>query len=339
MIRILFCCLLFSAEICRSATLRPSDRQLSIFSRTVDLVFSDSFDQAYRQVEAFPDSLPGQPIYHLLYGSVLHARMLDCEDYADEKIFFVHIDSAISVLRDWVERNPHDAWGYFFLGSAYGYKSILLAQKHSWLKSLVNGLKAKTNFSRAIEINPTLYDAYTGMGNYHYWSTVKLGKYIPLIPDNREKGLGELQLALDSSLFSRKPARAGLAWAFIEEKKLTRALRIGTEMYKDTGGGRNSLWIMGGAYWRAGNLLQAADYYGKLIESFLKVGNQNYYNLIFCRYRRGVCLYGLGRDEQARFELESILSYEASKEVRKRHKNTYEKTREYLEKLEGRARR
>lgn len=331
---LIVCILLLTGQISHAATLRPSPKQLAILNRTIDLIFADSFSQAYEEVREFPDTLDGQPVYHLIYASLLHAEMMDLEDYSEERVFFSHIDASIHSLKKWTDNNPDDAWGYFFLGSAFGYKSLLQAQKGSWLKSLLSGLKAKGRFSDAIKLDSTLYDAYTGMGSYHFWSSVKLGKYLPFLPDNREMGLRELRIAADSSLFSRKPAVTGLAWALLYEKKSDEALRIGDELYRETDGGRNALWILGGAYWRMGNLPLAAEYYGELLESFLKLDRQNYYNVIFCRYRRGVSLFGMGRIEQAKADFESILSYDVSKEVRKRHDKTYEKTRDYLKRIE-----
>lgn len=323
-----------SGPIAVSATLEPSSQQITVFSRAIDMLFSDSFAQAYEMVSQFPDTIPGRPVYNLLYGGVVHAEMFDGENYDKEKIFFAHIDSSINALDKWTDQNPRDAWGLFYLGTAYGYKSLLYAQKQSWFKSLMSGLKSKGRFTDAVELDPTLYDVYTGLGSYHYWSTVKLRRYVPFLSDNRERGLDELQLAIDSSHFSSKPAEVGLAWALIEENKLTRAARIGLHVYKETGGGRNSLWILGSAYWRMGNFAMASEYYGDLIDSFEKAGNQNYYNLILCRFRRGSCLYCLGKDAEAKQEFETLLSYNVSGEIRKRHKNTFEKAREYLENIE-----
>ncbi len=322
---------------CWSATLKPSHEQLTILSETVDYIFTDRYEQAYSNCDQLNDTIPGQPIHHLLYAGILHAEMMDAEEYSRGRTFLAHIDSSIKILKNWTRENPDDPWGYFFLGSAYGYKATWHGQKKSWLKSLIDGLKARGKFARALKIDSTLYDAYTGMGNYHYWSSAKLGKYIPFLPDNRDKGLEELKLAADSSLFSNKPAALGLAWALIHEKQFSGAIRIGRRLYKETGGGRASLWILGGAYWRMGNLRNAEKYYGELIESLRQTGDQNYYNLIFCRYRKGVCLFGMGKDELAKNEFEGLLSYKVSGEVDKRLKKIYKKTRGYIKKLEKRS--
>jgi tetratricopeptide (TPR) repeat protein len=330
-------CIWLAALPCGTVTLEPSPRQLDVLTETIDQIFADSFAQAYQTCDRLNDPIPGQPIFHLLFASILHAEMLDAEEYDRGEIFLIHIDSTVKSLKKWIDKNPDDPWGYFFLGSAYGYRATWHGQKGSWLKSLLDGLKARGKFSKALELDSTLYDAYTGIGNYHYWSSARLGKYLPFLPDNREKGLQELRLAADSSRFSVKPAATTLAWALIHENRLQEAAAIGRKLYAGTSGGRASLWILGSVFWKMGNLHKADEYYSLLLRSLMQAGKQNYYNLIFCRYRKGVSLFGMGRYDEARYEFETLLSYEVSREIAKRHKETFKKSHEYLEKLKKRT--
>ncbi|UCC81089.1 MAG: hypothetical protein JSW64_06950 [Candidatus Zixiibacteriota bacterium] len=317
--------------------MRPDETRIARVMNIIDRVYSDSFETAYRLVEAINDTLPGKPIYNLIVASILHAEMTDLEDYSRKKDFFNRLDSSKKFFEDWTKRNPEDPWGFYFLGTVHAYKSMLHAQNKSWLKTLIEGLKARGKYSRALEIDPGLYDAYAGLGNYHFWSSVILRKYLPFLKDNSERGLSELRLAADSSYFSSRPAATGLAWALINRKRFQEASKIGMELYKESSGGRISLWILGSLYWQWGGLNKAANYYGELIESLNRLESQNYYGLVFCRYRKGVCLYLLRRYEDAEEEFKTLISYNVSKEVRDRHKKTFEKTREYLEKIENRT--
>jgi len=321
------------------ASLRPDESRIAAVVKIIDHVYSDSFEAAYNMVETINDTLPGKPFYNLITASILHAEMTDLEDYSKKEEFFFRLDSAKKFFQNWIKGNPGDPWAYFFLGTVHAYKSVWHGQHKSWLKTLIEGLKAKVKFSRAIEIDPELYDAYAGLGNYHFWSSEKLKKYLPFLPDNREKGLSELRLAIDSSYFSSKPAATGLAWALINRNRFSEASRIGMQLYHESSGGRISLWILGGVNWRWGRLKNAEIYYGELIESLNRLDEQNYYSLIFCRYRRGVCLYMMKKYEDAKEEFETLLIYNVSKEIRGRHKKTYVKTKEYLTKIENKLRR
>ena len=314
---------------------RPDEARIAIVVKIIDHVYSDSFESAYRMVETINDTLPGKPFYNLITASILHAEMTDSEDFSEKEKFFSRLDSAKKFFQDWSKNNPGDPWGHYFLGTVHAYKSVWHGQHKSWLKTLLEGLKARGKFTRALEIDPGLYEAYAGLGNFHFWSSVKLGKYLPILKDNREKGLSELRLAIDSSYFSSKPAATGLAWALINQGRFQEASKIGRELYKESSGGRVSLWILGSACWRWGRLRKAEIYYGELAESFDRLEKQNYYNLVFCRYRRGVCLYLLKKYEDARLEFDTLLSYEVPKKTRDRHKKTYKKTQDYLEKIDG----
>jgi len=317
-----------------ATTLKPTDKQIEIVEQSIQYIFSDSFQQAYKLTKSFEDSIYGAPLATMLTAAILLAEMTDDENYDRKDEFFDAVNSTTKTINKHIKKNPDDPWGYFFLGSAYGHKAVWYGLQKSWLKALINGIKAKNRFSTAVKIDPHLYDAYTGIGNYHYWSSLRLRKYIPFLPDNKERGMSELRLAIDSSQFSLFPAMAGLSWAYIYDKKLSSALKIGKELYKQTNGGRISLWILGGTYWRNGNLRMAEENYTKLINSLNQKGNQNNYNLIFCHYRRGVARFHRGRYDEAYDDFIKIGLFDVSKKVRDRHKKTYKRKEEYLAKIE-----
>lgn len=324
---------LLSFSAAYPASLKPSDKDLTLFQSTIDCVFADSFSRAEQLVASYNDTIPGQPIYHLLYASILHSRMMDSEDYSHETDFMNNVDKAIEGFEKWIELNPRDAWGYFLQGTAYGYKTIWQGQKGSWFKSMLTGLKAKGRFFDALEIDPHLYDSYTGIGSYHYWSSVKLRSIFPFLSDNRDEGLSELRLAADSSLISGKAAYAAYGWALLNEKKFQEATKVAEHLKEITDGGRGSLWLMAAVHWNWGNIRKAIEDYGLLTESLARAGDQNDYNLIFCRYRRGTAYYALKNYNAAEAEFRILLSYDPPKSVRARHKKTYEKTAEALEKI------
>jgi len=315
----------------RAASIRPSEQKLAAIVQVVNLVFADSFTQADIALSNFNDTIPSQPFYQLLFASIIYARMMDGEDYSREKEFMRNIDSAINTFDKWIDRNPDDAWGYFFLASAYGYKAVWQGQRGSWFKSMLTGLKSKGRFADALKIDPRLFDCYTGIGSYHYWSSVKLRKIFPFLSDNRQEGLSELKLAMDSSYISSKAAAVGYGWALLNEKKYSAAIKVANSLKETTFAGRNSLWLLSAIYWANGNLRKAAENYRLLADALERAGNQNYYNLIYCRYRMGVCYYSLKNYPAAKDEFKALLAYNPSKEIRERHKKTYIRTREYLD--------
>lgn len=322
-----------------AATLEPDSNRIAVLVRTIDYIYTDSFDVAYRSAEDLNDTLPGEPIYNITVASILQSQMTDLEDYSEKKRFFSLLDGCKRFFEDWIKKNPDDPWGYYFLGMVHASRAMWHGQQKSWLKSFISGLKARGKFSKAIELDPRLYDAYAGLGNYHFWSSAMLAKYIPFVPDKRKDGLKEMRLAMDSSYFSSKPAATGLAWALINEKKFVEARRIGLKLYKETSGGRISMWILGSVGWDSGNLPEAENYYGRLIESLNRQRGRNYFNLIFCRFRRGVSYYMKKDYKRATEDFEILLSYNMSKEVRKRQKKVLNRSRDYLKHAEEQLKR
>lgn len=328
-----FCGFITTAALGES--LKPSGHELTILIKTIDYLFADSFTAATNTAMQYNDTIPGQPIYHLLYASILHAQMMDGEDYSHEDEFMDNIDRANDALSDWVDKNPDDAWGYFFWASAYGYKAVWQSQKGSWFKALLAGLKAKARFSDALGLDSALYDAYTGMGSYHYWSSAKLKKVFPFISDNREDGLREMKLAMDSSLFSGKAAGIAYGWALLNERKYSEAIDVANRLNEMIPNGRTVIWLLASIYYANGNLQKASDYYGIIIKSLEEAGNQNDYNLIYCRYRRGVCEYGMRKYDVARAEFETLLAYDPPSKVKERLQKTFAHARDYLEKIKA----
>src|SRR5512135_1387987 len=77
---VLAACFLIYAASSFAATIKPGESDLAIIIKTTDYVFADSFAQAMLTTAELRDTIPGQPIYHLLFASILYARMLDTED-------------------------------------------------------------------------------------------------------------------------------------------------------------------------------------------------------------------------------------------------------------------
>ena len=67
-----------------------------------------------------------------------------------------------------------------------------------------------------------------------------------------------------------KLAGFGYAWALLNERKYSEALKVANHLRETTQSGRSSLWLLGGIYWANGNLKRAAEYYGLLISSLEK---------------------------------------------------------------------
>jgi tetratricopeptide (TPR) repeat protein len=109
--------------------------------------------------------------------------------------------SAVDAATAWTKREPGRAEAWFYLAGAYGPLSQWRVLRGEKLTAARDGVRIKEALERAIALDPTLKDAYFGIGLYHYVADVmpaplKLVRFLLLMPGgDREQGLREMLTA------------------------------------------------------------------------------------------------------------------------------------------------
>ncbi len=117
------------------------------------------------------------------------------------------------------------------LGGALGLQARWEAINGQWLSAYRHGRQAFKDQKKAIEINPQMYDAYLGVGIFHYY-TATLPAVVKVLAKlifggNKQEGLSEIQTAMEKARFSRTAARLFLVGIYINnEKDPRRALAL-----------------------------------------------------------------------------------------------------------------
>jgi tetratricopeptide (TPR) repeat protein len=123
-----------------------------------------------------------------------HSRALDPELAAA-------IDRAITATEAWVDRAPADAEAWFYMGAAYAVRvqwSVLRGEK---LSAARDGKRILEALEEALALDPTIDDAYFGMGMYKYYADVapaaaRVLRFLLLLPGgDRTLGLEQMQRA------------------------------------------------------------------------------------------------------------------------------------------------
>jgi len=92
----------------------------------------------------------------------------------DDKLYeqlIAEADRAIDVAERFADANERDADALVCLGSLYGYKAFAHARQKSYFNAAWDGKKSYSYFTDAVELNPKTYDAYMGLGCYHYFAS------------------------------------------------------------------------------------------------------------------------------------------------------------------------
>jgi tetratricopeptide (TPR) repeat protein len=301
-----------------------------------------SFREDYAPAEACFDSLvrlgPDDPAGYFFRSALYHAQMIDYESDFRAKEFDENVKMAKKLARKRIKKNKNDAWTYLVLGNSYGAKAVYDAKRGKWFSGLEEGLMAKSALKEALKRDPEMYDAYVGLGSYHYWASVvtKAFHWLPFIGDDRERGMAEMQLALDKSLFSSTAAASGLVWMYIHEGDFDRAIDLAQRMQSKYPQGKSFLWPLAEAYYDKLDWNNALASYQELLGRLQEEHDQEKidqsYNLVECRFFIAHCLFGLGRYDQCDSVCQEILNFSLDNAVQKRQKDKLKKIQALSEK-------
>ena len=304
--------------------------------RGINYTIVEQFDSArivFKQMLA-TDSLDHAARLYL--AGVDHAEMMDREDYSRKDRFEADADATIQLAELDLGAGRDSAWAYLTIGNAHAYVASLEAKAGSWWTAMRRGLKAKGAYLDALKIDRNLYDAYLGLGTYHYWKSAKTEfiNWLPFVGDRKDDGVSELQLAVDSSLFSSDLARNSLIWIQLERKEPQLALENARELSAKFPQSRLIKWGMAFSCYAAGRMHEAVNYFGEIVTSLESDSTQNYFNLIECRYHRGKIFLSVNDSTAARQEFQILLGYPASSEIRDRQKGKISECKRLLRDLE-----
>jgi tetratricopeptide (TPR) repeat protein len=147
--------------------------------------------------------------------------------------FLSAVNSAIDATEAWVAREPRRAESWFYLGAAYGARVQWRALRGQLLAAARDGKRIKGALDRAVELDPTLDDAFFGLGLYQYYAAVaptaaKILRFLLLLPGgDRQTGLNHMMRARERGALLRGEADYQLAIIYLwYEKQPGRALEL-----------------------------------------------------------------------------------------------------------------
>ncbi len=257
---------------------------IEILRRMVEAGLRENYYLADSLAVEMQQRYPDHPIGYVMHAVMLQGEMLDYEHNDNEDEFYRLLDSSENKCKAMTEKNPRDPWPHYCLGLGHGSRAVYDARKGSWWSALRHGMKSRNAFTRCIERDSTFYDAYVGLGSFHYWRTVKtrLINWLPLVQDDREEGIRELEIAAERGRFSADFARNALVWVLIDMKEFNAAESLAVEMHEKYSGGRKFLWGIAAARLAREDYDRAESAYLQLLESARILHDDNGYNEIEC---------------------------------------------------------
>lgn len=140
---------------------------------------------------------------------------------------------AIAAAGEWTRREPERAESWFYLAASYAPLTQWRVLRDQKLSAARDGKRIKDALERTIALDPSMKDAYFGIGLYHYYADVapaalKFLRFLLLMPGgDREAGLREMLTTRDQGVLLRGEADFQLHYLYLwYEHDPARALQL-----------------------------------------------------------------------------------------------------------------
>lgn len=167
-------------------------------ARAYDFILEARFDQVDAELRRACPPAPPEACEVLAATSLWWQILLDPESRELDDEFAAAVDRAIASTEAWTERAPDDAEAWFYNGGAYAARVQWRVLRDEKLAAARDGKAIKVALERAIELDPSLEDAYFGVGLYKYYADIapaaaKFLRFLMLLPGgDRKEGLDQM---------------------------------------------------------------------------------------------------------------------------------------------------
>ncbi len=209
----------FGSALCRTTPSLDADVAKNLRAQTLkglDLAYNFQFPEA---VSAFDQAIAIEPLHpHPYLGKAsitFWSLLLDRSDTTYNR-FLGQADAVIDHADQFIDKYGKDADVLTCLGTIYGERAFAHGRMKSYLKAAWDGKKSHDYFLEALDLDRQWYDAYSGLGMYHYFAsfmpkTLQWIVSILGVHGDAERGIKELELAANKGIYQRVVARFYLA--------------------------------------------------------------------------------------------------------------------------------
>jgi Tetratricopeptide repeat len=229
----------------RSQPLRGQDALVRVY----EFILDARFDQVNAELGRACGPAPEEACHVLEATAIWWRIQLDPENRARDAEFSRAVERAIQTTEAWTARAPDDAEASFYLGGAYAARVQWRVLRGEKLSAARDGKRIRQALERALQLDPSLDDAYFGIGLYRYYADVapaaaKILRFLLLLPGgHREEGLAQMLRARERGRLLQGEADYQLHIIYLwYESQPERALELLRALHKHYPG--NPLFLM-----------------------------------------------------------------------------------------------
>ena len=136
-------------------------------------VYSLDFATAEENIQKVFALYPDHPFGHFGNAMIAWSRYeyeYELSDDKQRKKFEKILENSIDGIKRWIKHHPDDPNAYMGIGALYGLRAMFSMRTRSWVTAYFSGRKAINNLEKSMQLDPTYYDAYFGLGIYNYFA-------------------------------------------------------------------------------------------------------------------------------------------------------------------------
>ncbi len=198
--------------VCMSYPIFANDRYQQQARAGMEYAYQMQTEAATKIFDGLIQSEPENPQGYLFQAVNFYYRMqFDENPQRFESRFKNLMAQAIETSKKQSVAKEKKIEALFYLGTAYLYQAAFYGGQESWLKAYYYGRDGIHYLEKVVALAPDYYDAYLGLGLYHYYAEVmpKLLKTVSTligINGDKTRGLQELHTAAEKGVYSKMEA-------------------------------------------------------------------------------------------------------------------------------------
>jgi hypothetical protein len=216
-----------------AAGLTESARLAAVY----DTILHARFDQARAELARTCPPAPTESCLALTTAVLWWEIQLDPNNRRLDKNLESAANTAVEAAERWTRREPQRAEAWFYLAGAHAPLEQWRILRGEKLAAARDAVGLKNALDKTLALDPSLQDAYFGIGLYHYYAAVapaalKMLRWLLFMPGgDREGGLREMQRAREQGALLRAEADFQLHWLYLwYEHQPARALELLREL-------------------------------------------------------------------------------------------------------------
>lgn len=189
-----------------------------------DLGMSLEFDEAEKVIRSVMARAPEHPLGRVFLLATLLSRAQEASRRGQRKVpdSFIHEANAlIAIAEGQHQAFPHSAYPHLYLGAGYGARGLARLYIGSYFSSYRDGKHGVDHLKKAVALEPELYNAYMGLGQFEYYCGT-LGsvlQFLLALPGDPDKGLAMLKTCEEKATYAAGPCKAFRVRLIINDRK------------------------------------------------------------------------------------------------------------------------